>query len=98
MMQLAQMCFLATVVILFRVQKSQHFNYDYLNDTTHIEGILPKGPYLPCVNMAGRALLAGYPRHDVRFTCIYQFSKSDHNQLNTTGNTYVIASEPSFIS
>ena len=29
----------------------------------HIEGILPKGPYLPCVSMAGRALLAGYPRH-----------------------------------
>ena len=29
---------------------------------SHIEGILPKGPYLPCVSMAGRALLAGYPR------------------------------------
>ena len=28
-----------------------------------IEGILPKGPYLPCVSMAGRALLAGYPRN-----------------------------------
>ena len=26
----------------------------------YIEGILPKGPYLPCVSMAGRALLAGY--------------------------------------
>ena len=24
------------------------------------EGILPKGPYLPCVSMAGRALLARY--------------------------------------
>ena len=24
------------------------------------EGILPKGPYQPCVSMAGRALLAGY--------------------------------------
>ena len=24
------------------------------------EGIPPKGPYLPCVSMAGRALLAGY--------------------------------------
>ena len=30
----------------------------------HIEGILPKGPYLPCVSMAGRALFAGYPRHE----------------------------------
>ena len=29
----------------------------------YIEGILPKGPYLPCVSMAGRAPLAGYPRH-----------------------------------
>ena len=26
----------------------------------YIEGILPKGPYLPCVSMAGRALLEGY--------------------------------------
>ena len=26
------------------------------------DGILPKGPYLPCVSMAGRALLAGYHR------------------------------------
>ena len=30
---------------------------------TYIEGILPKGPYLPCICMAGRALLAGYHRH-----------------------------------
>ena len=30
---------------------------------THIEGVLPKGPYLPCVSMADRALLAGYHRH-----------------------------------
>ena len=28
------------------------------------EAILPKGPYLPCVSMAGRALLAGYPRFE----------------------------------
>ena len=26
----------------------------------HIKSILPKGPYLPCVSMVGRALLAGY--------------------------------------
>ena len=29
----------------------------------YIESILSKGPYLPCVSMAGRALLAGYHRH-----------------------------------
>ena len=27
------------------------------------DGILPKGPYLPCLCMADRALLAGYPRN-----------------------------------
>ena len=32
---------------------------------TYIEGILPIGPYLPCVSMAGRAVLAGYPRYDL---------------------------------
>ena len=30
---------------------------------THMEGILPNGPYLPCVSMGGRALLAGYHRY-----------------------------------
>ena len=29
----------------------------------YIEGIVPKGPYLPCTSMAGRALLAGYHRY-----------------------------------
>ena len=29
---------------------------------SRIEGILPKGPYPPCLRMADRALLAGYPR------------------------------------
>ena len=31
----------------------------------HINGILPKGPYPPCLRMAERALLAGYPRYAV---------------------------------
>ena len=31
------------------------------SDQVYIEGILPKGPYLPCLRMADRALLAGYP-------------------------------------
>ena len=29
----------------------------------NIDGILPKGPYPPCLRMADRALLAGYPRY-----------------------------------
>ena len=35
-----------------------------MGNVTHynIEGILPKGPYPPCLRMADRALLAGYPR------------------------------------
>ena len=28
-----------------------------------IDGILPKGPYPPCLRMEGRALLVGYPRY-----------------------------------
>ena len=32
----------------------------YVNTGDNIEGILPKGPNLPCVSMAGRALFAGY--------------------------------------
>ena len=31
--------------------------------STLIEGILPKWPYPPCLRMADRALLAGYPRY-----------------------------------
>ena len=34
----------------------------------YIEGILSKRPYLPCVSMAGRALLAGYHRHHSDFS------------------------------
>ena len=31
----------------------------------YIDGILPKGPYPPCLRMADRALLAGNPRYVV---------------------------------
>ena len=34
-----------------------------LNLLLDVDGILPKGPYLPCLRMADRALLAGYPRY-----------------------------------
>ena len=37
-------------------------NFFTPKDPIDYEGILPKGPYRPCVSMAGRALLAGYPR------------------------------------
>ena len=36
-----------------------------ISGNTDFEGILPKGPYLPCASMAGRALLEGYPCFDL---------------------------------
>ena len=42
-----------------------------LAEAVYIEGILLKGPYLPCVSMAGRALLAGYHRYmHIIHTCL----------------------------
>ena len=38
------------------------YTLELLNEHTYPEGILPKGPYPPCLRMADRALLAGYPR------------------------------------
>ena len=37
-----------------------------------IKGILPKGPYPPCLRMADRALLAEYPRNEV-FQCMHHW-------------------------
>ena len=46
----------------------------------HFEGILPKGPYLPCVSMAGRALLAGYPQlMGVRWVCSVHHLLTHHS-------------------
>ena len=39
------------------------FSWNIMNGI-YIEGILPKGPYPPCLRMADRALLAGYPRYE----------------------------------
>ena len=36
-------------------------DYVYVLDLIYFDGILPKGPYPPCLRMADRALLAGYP-------------------------------------
>ena len=38
----------------------------FWHTSAHIEGILLKGSYRPCVSMAGGALLAGYRRHGIR--------------------------------
>ena len=47
--------------ILFRLQYAMFATVYFWR--AYIEPILPKGPYLPCVSIAGRALLAGYPRY-----------------------------------
>ena len=36
-------------------------------ETSLFDGILPKGPFPPCLRIADRALLAGYPRYAVFF-------------------------------
>ena len=41
----------------------------FWHNTPHMEDILPKGPHLPCLPMADRALLAGYPRY-ITYTII----------------------------
>ena len=45
------------------------YNYCVYNSSLYIEGILPKGPYPPCLRMVDRAYLAGYHR--------YHWSSSD---------------------
>ena len=51
---------------------------------TYIEGILPKGPYLPCVSMAGRALLAGYHRHQSADTAVRYLGNSAVGRYSLT--------------
>ena len=43
-------------------------------DNPYIEGILLKGPYLPCISMVGRVLLAGYHRYSSPFRSRYNMS------------------------
>ena len=47
----------------YHLEKNLSVYICFDNDYWYIEGILPKGPYLPCVSMAGRSLLAGWPRY-----------------------------------
>ena len=57
--------------ILFWLTTLPHDQLDLQN--FYIKGILPKGPYLLCVSMAGRALFAGYHRyHILTFRVFFQ--------------------------
>ena len=51
---------------------------------SYIDGILPKGLYLPCLYMADRALLAEYPRYGVDIhwgNPLYAIENQNHNSL-----------------
>ena len=53
---------------------------------THIEGILPKGPYLPCLRMADRALLAGYPQY-MKINCeMCKYKNTTHHEKKIIAN------------
>ena len=45
------------------IHNTRPHHTEWLGTWEHMEGILPKGPYLPCVSMADRALLAGYHQY-----------------------------------
>ena len=49
-------------LVIFKFISSILWNYLQVNAhiRRHYKGILPIGPYLPCISMTGRALLAGY--------------------------------------
>ena len=52
----------ALCAVVFIVEEACSMVQSYYNMVrylSNVEGILPKGPYLRCVSMAGRALLAG---------------------------------------
>ena len=60
------------VVILLNILRNEPYalldaigrtSSDILNEHPDIDGILPKGPYPPCLRMADKALLGGYPRY-----------------------------------
>ena len=55
--------FMKSPVCLLVTIGPRHLNGGW--SAPYIEGILPKGPYLPCVSIAGRSLLAGYHRYAV---------------------------------
>ena len=73
----------------------------------YIDGILPKGPYPPCLRMADRALLAGYPRYQFKQTMFKRVGAVDDPlvSLLLTGpssntpcyvNNPVLSSQPMF--
>ena len=73
------------------------YNQAY-STSPEIEGILPKGPYQPCLRMADRDLLAGYPRNMSKIHALFwlgtdQFTVIRQDTITACGLSYN-ASEP----
>ena len=68
-------------------------SYSLVIRVPHIDGILPKGLYPPCLRMADRALLAGYPRYMERHWCLTQWMKN--KMLNHEGICVIELCQPS---
>ena len=65
----------------------------FIEFQSHVEGILTKGPYPPCLPMAGRALLAGYPRCEkLGMECVSEthFSLQAENQPSCLLAIYIV--------
>ena len=78
-------------IVKTTIPKQTSTNHDKAHPILHTEGILPKGPYLPCVSMAGRALLAGIPsmslgKHEQQCVLI---SNRDQNPISFAGDKFV---------
>ena len=73
---------LPSSVLVRSIQLMPQPGLDHSNNqdrALYIEGILPKGPYRPCVSMAGGALLAGYPQYEVYRCPIFDTLKASQN-------------------
>ena len=59
---------------------------------TYINGILPKGPYMPCLRMADRALLAVYPRYVSAVFTVWKYvvNSSNYRPLSFCSETFVL--------
>ena len=79
-------CMDTSISVLFDIIRQICVQNTIRKSCGDIKGILPKGPYLPCVSMAGRALLAGYPRY-IRWGAGADTPARIINYLNHTFNS-----------
>ena len=61
------------------------------------EGILPKEPYLPCVSMAGRAILAGCPRWEGIRVIAPAMVTRQHAPISTTRSVHQVEQLTNFV-